>query len=173
MMENRQQADHYPVPAVESLDSFYDYLCEVQARYQDAVPHLRQELHFIMSDNLSSLNESLKTQQVLLLQMRGFERQVTHHQNQLGLEGPTLSQAIAQLPQEQRPRFLSLLAQMKETLQEVKFYQEKCSVLLQSKLYQIDKTLAGLKLPKENTLYNQNAAEIHLSPHAKTFEKKI
>lgn len=172
-MKNSHQPEIHLDSTAELLNDFYHYLEEVQMQYQHAIPHLKEELDFIMNGDLPSLNESLKSQQVLLLQMRGFSRQVTDYQDKLGLNGSTLSQVVTELPDQQRPHFRSLLERIKGTLQEVEFYQEKCSVLLQHKLYQIDKSLSNGALPKEITCYSQSAEEVRHSRLFKTFDKEI
>jgi len=156
-----------------ALDQFHDYLSGILKLYQDAVPVLKQELEAIMQDEIDVLNQSLKSQQALLLKTKDFDGQTAGFLSRLNIKAKKLTEMAQQLPEEQQLRFFDLLGEFELTMTEVKYYKEKCRVLLQSKLYNIDKTLAKQDLPKDNTTYDQNAAEVHGSLFPKSFEKKI
>lgn len=156
-----------------ALDQFYDYLSGILKLYQSAVPVLKEELEAIVQDEIDVLNQSLKSQQALLLQTKNFDQQTASHLTKLNIKAKNLTEMAQQLPKEAQFRFFDLLGEFELTMTEVNYYKEKCRVLLQSKLYTIDKVLSKQDLPKDNTTYNQKAAEVHGSLFPKSFEKKI
>jgi hypothetical protein len=155
------------------LDQFHAYLTGILKLYQMAVPVLKEELEAIMHDEIEVLNQSLKSQQALLLQTKNFDQQTASYLSRLNIKAKNLSEMAQQLPKEEGLRFFDLLGEFELTMTEVNYYKEKCRVLLQSKLYTIDKVLSKQDLPKDNTTYNQNAAEVQGALFPKSFEKKI
>lgn len=156
-----------------ALDQFYEYLSGILKLYRSAVPVLKEELEAITQDQIEVLDQSLKSQQALLLQTKSFDQQTASYLSRLNIKAENLSEMAQQLPEAERFRFFDLLGEFDLTMTEVNYYKEKCRVLLQSKLYTIDKALSGQDLKKDNTTYNQNAAEVHGTLIPKAFEKKI
>jgi hypothetical protein len=156
-----------------ALDQFYEYLSGILKLYRNSVPVLKEELEAIAQDQIEVLDQSLKSQQALLLQTKSFDQQTASYLSRLNIKAENLSEMAQQLPEAERFRFFDLLGEFDLTMTEVNYYKEKCRVLLQSKLYTIDKALSGQDLKKDNTTYNQNAAEIHGTLIPKAFEKKI
>ena len=157
----------------QTLDGFYDYLSGILKCYQEAIPVLREELNAIEEDRIEDLNNSLKSQQALLLQTRGFDGTVSDYLSSLSMSATNLSEMIVQLPEEERLRFSEILGQFGLAIKEVDFYKEKCRTLLQSKLHVIDKRLARQAHAQDHTIYNENADQIHDDRTSKTFEKKV
>jgi len=157
----------------KALDQFHEYLSGILKLYQNAVPVLKEELEAIMRDEIDVLNQSLKSQQALLLQTKNFDQQTASFLSKLNIEAKNLTEMTQQLPKEERLRFFDLLGEFELTMTEVNYYKEKCRVLLQSKLYTIDKVLSKQDLPKDNTTYDQKAEGVHGTLFPKSFEKKI
>ncbi len=155
------------------LNEFHDYLSGILKLYKNAVPVLREELDAITKDAIETLDQSLKSQQALLLQTRNFEQHTADYLARLDIKANTLTEMATQLPQNQQLRFFDLLGEFELTMTEVSYYKEKCRILLQSKLYAIDKILSKQDLPKDNTTYNKNATEVQGTLIPKSFEKKI
>lgn len=155
------------------LNQFYSYLTGILNLYRNSVPVLKEELEAIMQDEIEALNESLKSQQALLLQTKNFDQQTAAYLSRLNIKARNLTEMAQQLPGEEQLRFFDLLGEFELTMTEVNYYKEKCRVLLQSKLYTIDKVLSKQNLPKDNTTYDQSAAEVQGTLLPKTFEKKI
>jgi hypothetical protein len=156
-----------------SLDQFHEYLTGILRIYQSAVPVLKEELDAVMRDDTDVLDQSLKSQQALLLKTKNFDQQTANYLSKLNIKAKNLTEMVKQLPKDEQLRFFDLLGEFELTMTEVNYYKDKCRVLLQSKLYTIDKLLSKQDLPKDNTTYNQNAAEVHGTLFPKSFEKKI
>jgi hypothetical protein len=173
----------------QTLEQFLAYLFGILQIYRNAVPILKAELDAIMEDDIETLNESLKSQQALLLRTRNFDDHAADFLSGLGINAENLTEAARQLPEGDGLRFFDLLGEfeliMTEVLverqkkailgyaAEVNYYKDKCRALLQSKLYMIDKTLSKLVIQKDNTTYDQNASEIHGTLFPGSFETKI
>jgi len=156
-----------------TLKQFDSYLSMVLKIYQELVPVLKRELAAVKEDDINTLNECLKSQQVLLLQTKNFDEKISEYQLKLGIKARRLSEMIVQLPEDNRLPFFELLSQFEQTSAEVRFYQDKCRSLLQSKLYLIDKALSKAKVQKDNITYNKDAAEVQGSLFSKSLEVKI
>lgn len=156
-----------------TLDQFHDYLAGILKLYQNTVPILKTELEAIMQDQIETLDESLKSQQALLIQTRNFDQKVADYLSRLSIKAKNLTGMAQQLPREEGLRFFNLLGEFELTMTEVNYYRDKCRVLLQSKLYAIDKVLSKQELQKNNITYNKSAAEVHGTVFAKSFEQKI
>lgn len=155
------------------LDEFYNYLCGILEVYRDLVPVLKTELSAIEEDKIDLLDKSMQSQQSLLLKTRSFDTTVEKYMTELGYPVGKLSDLIDMLPAEEKGTFSQLLEQFSLTLKEVNFYKEKCTALLQSKLYTIDKYLEQHAEQKDNVTYNNKASEVQTSLFPKAFEKKI
>lgn len=157
----------------KALNSLYEYLLGVLGLYKNLTPVLKRELESIQQDNIELLNESLKSQQALLLQTNSFENSVTNFLSELGISAKNLTEMIPLLPTENQLPFYALLGQFGQAVAEVNFYHQKCRVLLQSKLYRIDKVLSKQGIQKDNTTYDQDAAEVRRALFPKSFETVI
>ena len=156
-----------------ALDSFHQYLQGVLTLYQDTIPVLKEQLATIEIDNVEAINTSLNSQQALILYTKGFDSTVASYLSELGIPASNLSQMISQIPESERLRFSELLGQFGQALTEINFYKEKCSVLIQTKLYQINKTLDRQESQKDNITYNKSASEIHSQLFSKSFETTV
>ena len=155
------------------LDEFYEYLSGILEIYQNAVPLLKEELNHILSDELQALDENMNAQQSLLLRTKNFDAKLAEYQAAMDIPGSTLSEMALRFPEEKRADFFELIGQFHQTLEEVEFYKEKCKDVLQNKLYHIDKVLSRKEIRKNNTTYDQNAAEVRSALFSKAFETKI
>jgi hypothetical protein len=158
--------------AVNAIDQFYDYLQSVLSVYIDIVPVLRDEAAYISKDDIEALDETLKTQQVMLLKTREFENRIAEHMDNAGVKAACLSALIPQLPEDEQFRFYAFLGEFDQVMEQVAFYKEKCRELLQSKLYVIDKYLAGVPGEWSSVTYDERAGEVNKPMRSKTFEKK-
>lgn len=155
------------------LDDFHDYLLGILGHYKNLIPILKDELNSILSDNVEALDENLKSQQVLLIQTKTFNKQVNDFSAKLNISAKNLTEMALQLKKEDQIRFFGLLGDFENTMTEVNFYKEKCRVLLQSKLYVIEKILSSQDAQRDNTTYDRNASEVQGGLFAKSFEQKI
>lgn len=155
------------------LNEFYDYLFDIYQIYKDLIPVLQEELKAIEEDKIELLNDSMKAQQSLLLKTRSFDANLERYLSALGFSVTKLSDLLALLPEDEMLRFSQLLGRFSQAMTEVNFYKEKCSTMLQSKLYTIDRALETQTGPKDNVTYDRKAEEIQTSLFSKTFEKKI
>lgn len=155
------------------LNQLHEYLLLVLKVYQDLIPALKGELEAVQKDDVSSLNEFLKIQQALLLKTKDFDSKVTGFQLKLGISAHNLSEMISKLPEKDQLSFFEILSQFGQTSEEVKFYQEKCRIMLQSKLYLIDKALSRANVQRDPSTYNKDAGEVQGSLFSKSLEVKI
>lgn len=149
------------MPEYEStLKNLYDYLSSIAQVYRELIPVLRSELIAIQKDDIESLNESLRCQQALLLKTNHFEEKIRKFQSMLNIKAHNLSTAIPQFPQKNQFPFFEILSQFEQASEEVRYYQQKCRTLLQSKLYLIDKLLTKSHVKSGGNSYDKNASEI-------------
>jgi hypothetical protein len=155
------------------IDEFYDYLQEVRQIYVDIIPVLREEIDQITKDDVAALDETLRLQQALVLRTRGFEDKIAAYLKELGVAASTLTETVQKFPEDERFRFYDFLGEFDHVVEQVDFYRGKCRELLQSKLYSIDRQLAGVPNKWESTTYDENAGGVTKSLYSRTFEKKI
>lgn len=156
-----------------NIDGFYVYLSDLQKLYQESVGTLKVKLEAIVSDDIDTLNKSIQAQQVFLLKTKAFDGKIEEYMAKLNTPANTLSEMISLLPEEHQLRFYDLLGQFEMTLSEVKFNNEKCQTLLQTKLYMIDKKMKKMDINQQATTYQNNAKETVKSTLVKSFETKI
>ncbi|MDR2771527.1 MAG: hypothetical protein LBB57_05780, partial [Clostridiales Family XIII bacterium] len=70
-------------------------------------------------------------------------------------------------------RFYDFLGEFDRVIEQVDFYRNKCREMLQGKLYDIDRQLAGAPDKWASVTYDDKAEEVTKSLRSKTFEKKI
>ncbi len=155
------------------LIQFQEYLLSILGVYQDLLPELKRELESVQKDDIAELNGCLKNQQALLLKAKNFDSKVTGFQSKLGISALNLSEMISKLPEKHQLSFFEILSQFGQTSEEVRFYQEKCRIMLQSKLYLIDKALSRANVQKDPSTYNKDAGEVQGSLFSKSLEVKI
>jgi len=129
----------------ETLDSFYNYLFGVIKLHRETIPKLKDELMLIQSNSIDELSDNLNHQQIFLYQIKNFDQDVAAYTEKLNVSGKNLSEVVQQFPEDERTRFEELLAQFKETANEIKFYKDKCQTLLQTKLHMVNKNIAQYK----------------------------
>jgi FlgN protein. len=156
-----------------TIKQFHDYLSTILEVYTALIPLLRWELEAVQKDDIETLDESMKTQQALLLKTRNFDKKIKGFQTKLGISAEHLSETIQMLPEKNQLSFFEILSQFGQISTEVRFYQGKCRTLLQSKLYLIDKTLSKARVQKDHITYNKDAAGVQGSLFSKTMEVKI
>jgi hypothetical protein len=157
----------------ETLDTFYDKLFEILQLYQNIIPILKKELDCILKDDIKVLNECLKSLQALSLQTKGFDKMTAEFLSELKIPAKNLTQMIPHLPEDKQPEFYSLLGQFQSTLKEVDFYKEKCNVILQTKLYTVEKKLSILTEQKGIKIYNHDGKGTEGTLLSKSFETTI
>mgnify|MGYP001015501478 CR=1 FL=1 len=156
----------------KTLDDFYKYLYEIVKLYETILPILKEELDAIQQDDIISLDKNLKMQQALLYQTKNFDSEVVGYTSKLNLEANDLSSLILQMPEDQQLRFYALLGRFTAAIQEVGFYKDKCRVILQTRLYSIEKALMKHAGRKESRTYDRDASETH-TIFPKSFETTI
>ncbi|MDD2189663.1 MAG: flagellar export chaperone FlgN [Eubacteriales bacterium] len=156
-----------------TIEQFLQYLTDILQLYRDTVPILKRELKAVIDEDINSLDDSIKSQQAILLRTRNFDEQTTAYLSKLNIKADNLTEMARQLPKDDGLRFFDILGEYELIMTEVGYYKEKCRMLLSSKLYTIDKTLSKLSIQKDNTTYNQNAAGVQGTLFSKSFEKKI
>jgi len=161
------------LPRKQVLKQFLEYLNGVLNLYKSMVPILKSELDAIMKDDIDSLNKSLSSQQALILKTKSFDEQIAHFLSLLGIQAKNLTEMAQQLPEEDGSKFFNILREYELVMTEVVYYKDKCTMLLNSKLYTIEKALSKLTAQKEHTTYNQNAAEVQSTLFSKSFESKV
>lgn len=157
----------------KNLDSFYEYLSMILRYYKNLIPILKDELNSILLDDIAVLDETLKSQQVLLSQTKNFDKRVSEYLSALNLSAKSLTEMTLQLKKDDQFRFFGLLGDFDTTIEEVNFYKDKCTNLLQTKLYMLDKKLVRQDVPKDNTMYNKQASEVQRGLLLKSFEQKV
>lgn len=155
------------------LDQFHDDLNEFLVLFQNTVPVLREELVCIQNGDIPALNECLKSLQALTLRTKGFDQLILDALADLGIEATTMTETIQKLPEEQRLRFYSILGQFEMTFKEISFYREECRIMLQAKLFTINRTLTVLNAQTDMTVYSPDAVGHRTSTAAKSFEQTI
>jgi hypothetical protein len=155
------------------LDEFYDYLQGVKQIYTDLLPVIKEEIDQIAADDVAALDETLKRQQALVLRTRNFDDKIAGYLERLGIAASTLTETVQEFPEGDRFRFYDFLGEFDRVVKQVDFYRGKCRELLQSKLYSIDRQLAGAPNKRESLTYDERAGGTTKSLYSKTFEKKI
>ncbi|GAB1477117.1 hypothetical protein MASR2M70_19530 [Bacillota bacterium] len=161
--------DNLNADYLKILDSFHEYLFGIVKLYEDILPVIKDELEAISREDIRSLDENLKIQQALLYRTKNFDNEVAGYTSRLNIDAENLSSLILRLPEDQQLRFYAILGRFAAAIQEVSFYKEKCRVLLQTKLYTIDKALAGSKGIVENKTYGPDASD-ETAKTSKSFE---
>lgn len=155
------------------LETFHNDLNDFLVLYQDLVPVLRKELDCIQKGNVPGLNECLRSLQALTLKTKGFEQLVSDALSDLNINASTMTDTIQMLPEQYRLRFYSLLGQFEMTFKEIAFYREECRVLLQTKLFTINRTLTVLNAQSDMTVYSPDAQSHRTETASKAFEQTI
>ncbi len=155
------------------LETFHKDLNDFLVLYQDLIPVLRKEFDCINSGDLPGLDECLKVLQALTLKTKGFEQMIDDVLNDLGIQASTMTETIQKFPEEYRLRFYSLLGQFELAFKEIAFYRDECRVLLQTKLFTINKTLTVLNAQTDMTVYNPDATGHRTATASKSFEQSI
>jgi len=157
----------------QTIDQFLEYLNGILQLYESLLPILKEELEAIMRDDIKLLNKSLGSQQAIFLKMKSFDSQKAYFLSTLGIKAENLSDMAQQLPKDDGLRFFNLLGKYELIMAEVVYYKEKCTMLLNNKLYKIDKALSKLVTQNDNTTYNKNASEVQGKLFQKSFESKV
>ena len=155
------------------LETFHEDLNEFLVLYQGLIPVLRNELDCIQKGDVPGLNECLRSLQALTLKTKCFEQLVADALSDLNISASTMTDTIQMLPEQYRLRFYSLLGQFEMTFKEIAFYREECRVLLQTKLFTINRTLTVMNAQTDMTVYSPDAQSHRTETASKSFEQSI
>lgn len=126
------------------FEKFFAYLSGLNTNFGNLAKLLQQKLVALEQFDPDKLDEIIKEEQVYVLQSKGFEGNINTFRAQLGLEGDTLSQMIAQLPEEEQPRFEGIFGRLTVNLSIIKEINDKCQELAENRLHAIGKAIKDL-----------------------------
>lgn len=141
----------------EYLDEFYDYLVGIVDAYDGLREAVLAQIDAVSRADISAMDENLKVQQALVFRIGDFEQRVAGHFARLGVEAQTLTEFIAQIPSGHQYRFYDILGRFAAVAQDVSIYKEQCRVLLETRIYGIEKTLQKQGRTPETT-YRRDAS---------------
>ena len=132
-------------------DKFFAYLDSLDKSFVKLAGLLHEKLAALDRFDPDTLDEIVKEEQVYALKTKGFEGSINTFRQQLGLSGETLSEVIAELPDEERQRFEDVFGRLSAALEVVRGLNQKCQELTENRLHQIDKALKEVDKSKGTT----------------------
>lgn len=139
-------------------DKFYNYLNELLGNYSKLAVLLKQKLEALAKFDVGALDSIIKEEQVYVLISKSFDSHVQSYRDKLSLSGGSLSDVIEELPEDQKPRYREVFVKLKAKLEEVKILNEKCQLLIEERLYSIEKSIRHL---------DKSSAAVYGKPGAK------
>ncbi|MFA7501992.1 MAG: flagellar export chaperone FlgN [Anaerovoracaceae bacterium] len=141
----------------EYLDEFYDYLAGIVDAYDGLREAVLAQIDAVSRADISAMDENLKAQQALVFRIGDFEQRLAGYFAHLEVEAQTLTEFIALIPPEAQYRFYDILGRFAAVAQDVSVYKEQCRVLLEARIYGIDKILQKQGRTPETT-YKRDAS---------------
>ena len=135
-------------------DKFFAYLDSLDKSFIKLAGLLHEKLAALDRFDPDTLDEIVKEEQVYTLKSKGFESQIKNFRQQLKLSGETLSEVIAELPEEEKQRFEDVFLRLSTSLEVVRELNQKCQDLTENRLHQIDKALKDVDKSK-GTSYSE------------------
>ena len=127
--------------SVNTCEKFHAYLADLDSRLAKLSELLKRKLTAVEKFDLSGLESIMKEEQAYILISNGFDKSIDEFRDMLGLDARKLGDMIEELPQDERPRFRETYRTLKVSLDEVKALNEKCQVLIEERLYSLDKAI--------------------------------
>ena len=154
------------------LDPLYRKLGDLLKLHQSVIPVLKNELNCIISEDIGTLDECLRSLQSLTLQIKVLEKEAEAILQSNGISTGNLSDLIRQLPGKDQTRFLSLKAQFAGSLREISFYRDKCETMLKTRLFRLEKKHWGT-VSNEDAEHTRQAAGAEAPSPSKVFEVTV
>ena len=121
--------------------SYLDVLRELSAALDRLTPLARQKVEAVRADDLLALDEVLKQEQALGLNLRGLELKRQKLVPQLGLDGVRLSRLPEHCPPQLANEARKTAAALRESYEVYRSYADMARNSLELNLHQIDKFL--------------------------------
>lgn len=154
------------------VESLYRKLSDLLKLHQSVIPVLKDELNSIISEDIATLDECLRSLQALTLQIKVLEKEAEEILQSNGISTGNLSDLIRQLPGKDQTRFLSLKAQFAASLREISFYRDKCGTMLKTRLFRLEKKHWGA-VSSEEADYSRQATGGEAPSPSKVFEVTV
>jgi hypothetical protein len=145
-------------------DNFLLFFQRYLAFYKEFLHLETEKYNDIISDNLGSLDEHVKTEQAFMLKSRGLELECARLMAQTESPKATFKELIPLLDPSLQGQVELLYRDLSQVLLDLKHTNLRCNYLTKLKLHQVDINLKKLKdHPELQKLYNAQAHEDGLS----------
>jgi len=107
--------------------------------YMELSDLLVKKAQALEEEDLYTLDEILNQEQVHVLKTRGFDQNLATFRSKTGYKGETLSELIAEMPEDEHRRFGELRDKLSRSLGYAKQVNDKCQRLAQVKVHGINR----------------------------------
>jgi hypothetical protein len=131
---------------VETTDfqGYFEFLCELTKTLAHLTEVEQRKTLAVRQDDLDTLNECMKQEQVISLTLRGYDQKRQVALAALNLESVSLSRLAAHVPESYRTEAKEISENLLRQYHLLKAASEVAQNTLECNLHQIDKTLADL-----------------------------
>ncbi len=127
----------------QARQAYLSLLNELSGRLDQLSELARQKTQAVKKDDLTALDEALKQEQAMTLNLRGLEQKRLRAVSQLGLEGSSLSELASRYPDSMQIQARQTAEKLLRSYQEYRCATEVARNTLELNLHEIEKVIAA------------------------------
>ncbi len=127
----------------QARQAYLSLLNELSGRLDQLSELARQKTQAVKKDDLTALDEALKQEQAMTLNLRGLEQKRLRAVSQLGLEGSSLSELASRYPDSMQIQARQTAEKLLRSYQEYRCAAEVARNTLELNLHEIEKVIAA------------------------------
>ncbi len=127
----------------QARQAYLSLLNELSGRLDQLSELARQKTQAVKKDDLTALDEALKQEQAMTLNLRGLEQKRLKAVSQLGLEGSSLSELASRYPDSMQIQARQTAEKLLRSYQEYRCAAEVARNTLELNLHEIEKVIAA------------------------------
>ena len=127
----------------QARQAYLSLLNELSGRLDQLSELARQKTQSVTKDDLTALDEALKQEQAMTLNLRGLEQKRLKAVSQLGLEGSSLSELASRYPDSMQIQARQTAEKLLRSYQEYRCAAEVARNTLELNLHEIEKVIAA------------------------------
>ena len=145
---------------MENNAKLRDILIETNSFLKEITDLEKKKFDFVLKNNISRVEECMKSEQAMMLKLRGLDRKREAVQKELGFENMSFKEIIGTLAEDEKHNFDALFDEMQKNLKLYKETSKLSQDAIEINLHRLDKYLSELNGAEAAGVYNEKGSVV-------------